>query len=141
MAERHIFSLFGDGRFRVEIRPVTGELVQEAETHYPFAEVERLVRIAVDHGLADVKKDDLEPIFRELQTPKDLGSMSIELRLAGYTRGGEDLGAVDQRLRIPPPRYTNHHFPGNDLIAGLAEIEEFFATEGRRLLGENGGGQ
>jgi hypothetical protein len=137
--ERAIYSLFGDGRFRVERRTRFGDLVKEAETEYPFTEVERLVRVAVDHGLADAAQDDLEPVFRQLQPTTDLGSARVELRLATYTRKGEERGAVEQRLRIPPPRFTNHHHPGNDLVAGLAEIEEFFFFEGRRLLGEDGG--
>lgn len=134
--ERALYSLYGDGRFRVERRTRSGDVIKEAEAEYPFAEIERLVRVAVDHGLADASQSDLEPAFRQLEPTSDMGTASVQLRLASYSRNGEEVGAVEQRLRIPPPRFTNHHFPGNDLIAGLARIEEFFFFEGRRLLGE-----
>lgn len=137
--ERIIYSLFGNGRFRVERRTRFGDLIKEAETDYLFTEVQRLARIAVDHGLADATQDDVEPAFRQLQPTTDLGSASVQLRLTSYSRDGRELGAVEQSLRIPPPRFTNHHYPGNELLAGLAEIEEFFFSEGRRLLGEDGG--
>lgn len=136
--QRTIYSIFGDGRFRVERRSRFGDLVAEAETEYAFSELQRLARLAVDHGLADATQEDIEPLFRQLQPTSDLGSAVVELHLASYSRDGENLGPVDQRLRIPPPRYTNHHYPGNELMAGLAEIEEFFFFEGRRLLGEDG---
>lgn len=137
--ERTIYSIFGDGRFRVERRSRFGDLMAEAETEYAFGELQRLARVAVDHGLADATKEEIEPLFRQLQPTSDPGSAVVELRLANYSRDGQDLGPVDQRLRIPPPRYTNHHHPGNELMAGLAEIEEFFFFEGRHLLGEDGG--
>lgn len=139
--ERTIYSLYGDGRFRVERRARDGELRAEAETEYPYSEVERLVRIAVDHHLADVTKADLEPIVELGRGVTDLGWMIVHLRLESYARDGEALGKIDQRFRLPPARYMNHRYPSSDVMAGLAEIEQHFVAESRRLLMEPGGTQ
>ncbi len=55
-------------------------------------------------------------------------------------RPTQSVGPIDQQLRLPTPRYMNHRYPGNEVIAGLAEVEEFFFFEVRRLLGESGDG-
>ena len=47
--ERYIYTLYGDGLFRVERRMATGDLVTEGEAQYPFREVDRLVRLLVAH--------------------------------------------------------------------------------------------
>ncbi|NJL29321.1 MAG: hypothetical protein HC897_16265 [Thermoanaerobaculia bacterium] len=97
-----------------------------------YQETESLVKTAVEHGLAEVKTDGLLQDLRKragetsLHVGEDLGDTTFEIHVTTYRKNGQELGPIENEIRLRAPAILHAMFPDVEELKGMVEIAQRF---------------
>lgn len=134
-------TLYGDGRLDLEVRSGTQTVVSEYTRDLEPAEVEAMLRLAVDHGLAEwdgtrIRAHQLrERGGRGYLPPTDTTRATIVVALEDYRRGDYKVEHVEQLIRLQAPRFTSEFSPGIPELKGVADLVDLLDAEMLRAEG------
>lgn len=128
-ANKRSMTLYGDGRLQlVEVHGgITGK---SHESLLSTAEINRLLRIAVDHGLAEWDSTRIRARLLErsggnnFSPPEDFPSVLVLLSIENYEREGYEAEHVEKELRFRGARFFAPHLPSVPEIAGIATLHD-----------------
>ncbi len=104
------FSLYGNGRLEYQefvhgAPSVPIQLRRQEEVYLEYHMVEDLLRLAVDHGLLDASRADIQDKIKSLNSGRlpleiDCGYSTLEISLIAYSRSGKEYGPSDNKITL-----------------------------------------
>ncbi len=121
------FTLYGDGRLEYRHEGIDGTLHEKYDFHLDYSEMEKLLRLAVDHSLLDATEKDIENKVKALRPDGRLPNITdgvvvvFEVTLTSYRTTGGERGKTTNKIRLPEPTYLSRYYNIPELH-GLAAI-------------------
>ena len=130
--ESSTIEVFGDGRVTQFTSSLNPDAAKTRAIRRTPAEIEALVRIAVEHGLLESSTEHLRSLLGassstgvlEIERFQDAGEMILEIAVESYERAGAQRGPLHKTLKYQAPGGLHHLHPEVSEFAGLAEISK-----------------
>ena len=123
-----VFTLYGDGRLvRDRINQGNQEVAESSEAVLEQADIESLIRLAVEAGLMDLTRDALlDSLGGRMPRTANGRTVTLRVRLEEYQGPAQPEAAplLDHEVRMNTPSYLARSFPEHREIRGLLDLEE-----------------
>ena len=135
-------TVYGDGRLDIELRTGSETVLVEHSRQLSEAEVSRILRDAVDHGLAEWDNGRMHSLIltkkggRAYAPSPDARNVTILISLTEYRRGPYEIESLERTARVRGADVAAEVFPEIPEFRGVANLMALMDEEFRRMEAE-----